>query len=84
MIGCALLPVMLLIGFRVTLRIAGPAYRINKYLQEIIQSGTAKAPCKIRKDDELQALVESLNAAVQRIEHDRIQNQAASMRRQAA
>lgn len=79
-----LLPIMSLIGLRVTMRVAGPAYRINQYLQDLIQAGTAQKPCQIRKDDELQGLVTALNAAVARIEQDRIQAETATNMEQAA
>lgn len=56
-------PALVLIGVRVTHRIAGPLYRMEQHL-DAISRGERPGPCKIRKDDRLQGFCESLNRAI--------------------
>lgn len=56
-----LVPVSLVIGILATHRIAGPAYRMRMYLEQVAQEGVPDYPCKVRDGDELQDLCERLN-----------------------
>ena len=64
---CLLVPAMTLVGILVTHRIAGPAYRMRMHLNEIEETGVIPGPCRIRKDDELQAMCVLLNQAIDRV-----------------
>ncbi len=55
-----ILPLTIAVGILVTFRIAGPVYRIEKYLEEVLR-GEQVVPCKLRKGDELQELCEMIN-----------------------
>ncbi len=57
-----LLPLTIAVGILVTFRIAGPVYRFEKYLQQVIR-GEEVGPCRIRKGDEFQELCELINQA---------------------
>lgn len=57
-----LLPLTIAVGILVTFRIAGPAYRFEKYLKAVIR-GEEVGPCRIRKGDEFQELCELINQA---------------------
>ena len=59
-----MIPVSLTIGILVTHRIAGPAYRMRMYLEDIAENGVPEHACKVRDGDELQDLCEQLNKAV--------------------
>ena len=63
-----LIPVTATVGIIVTHRIAGPAYRMRMYLEEIARDGAPEAPCRIRKNDELQDLCAKLNLAIEAIQ----------------
>ncbi len=65
-----LIPALTLVGVLVTHRIAGPAYRMRCYFQEIVASGKVTYTCRIRKRDELQSMCDTLNLAVQRVQKD--------------
>ncbi len=65
-----LVPALTFIGILVTHRIAGPAYRMRCYFQEIVASGEVTYPCKTRKYDELKSMCELVNKAVQRVQSD--------------
>ena len=57
-----LLPLTVAVGILVTFRIAGPVYRFEKYLEQVIR-GEEVGPCRIRKGDEFQELCELINQA---------------------
>ncbi len=57
-----LLPLTIAVGILVTFRIAGPVYRFEKYLQQVIR-GEEVGPCRIRQGDEFQELCELINQA---------------------
>jgi hypothetical protein len=57
-----LLPLTIAVGILVTFRIAGPVYRFEKYLQQVID-GEAVGPCRIRKGDEFAELCDLINQA---------------------
>ena len=58
-----LLPATLLVGVLMTHRIAGPAYRLESYLNEV-EKGEADALCRLRQGDELKDLCAQLNRAL--------------------
>ena len=58
------LPGLILIGIRITFRIAGPLVRMEKHLDAVAR-GEWPGPCRIRAGDELAGLCERLNAGLQ-------------------
>lgn len=58
-----LLPSVLAIGVMLTFRMAGPIYRFESYLGDVV-AGKETGPCRIRKGDELQELCDLINAAL--------------------
>jgi hypothetical protein len=62
-----LLPFSLLVGIHVTHRVAGPAYRIEKHLEDLADGLDPKKPCFLRQDDELQELSSAMNSAFVRL-----------------
>lgn len=62
------LPVLFLVmtysAIRLTHRLAGPIYRIEKTLTEIIKTRNFTHKIRIRSDDDLQELVEKINTAL--------------------
>ena len=58
----AVLPLMVIVGTLTTFRIAGPLYRIQQFLEDVV-AGKAPADCALRKDDELTRLRDLVNAA---------------------
>lgn len=58
-----LIPLTLGVGIVVTFRVAGPIYSFEQYLRRVAR-GEERAPCKIRKDDELHELCDAINEAV--------------------
>lgn len=66
-----LVPALTLVGILITHRIAGPAYRMRCYFQEIKESGKVTYSCKIRKHDELQSMCDLVNKAVERVLADK-------------
>jgi len=61
-----MIPLMVSIGIASTHRVAGPAYRMRRHLEEIAAGGPVTR-CRIRKGDEFQALCDALNAAIERL-----------------
>jgi len=57
-----LLPLTFFVGVVVTFRIAGPIYRFESYLTDVIAGGKP-ADCRLRKGDELKDLCELINRA---------------------
>jgi signal peptidase II len=57
-----LLPLTFFVGVLVTFRIAGPLYRFELFLKDVIR-GSEPADCRLRKGDELKGLCELLNEA---------------------
>lgn len=57
-----LLPVTFFVGVVITFRVAGPLYRFEMFLRQIIR-GEKPADCRIRKEDELQEFCGLLNQA---------------------
>lgn len=56
------LALMTVIGILATARLAGPLYRLRRFLEEIIR-GEAPPDCRLRKGDELIDFCELLNKA---------------------
>ncbi len=65
--GLFLVPFSFLVGLHVTHRVAGPAYRIEKHLEDLADGEDPKKPCFLRKDDELQELSSAMNGAFVRL-----------------
>lgn len=59
----AMVPLMACIGIVLTHRIAGPAFRMTRHMNEIAQ-GAPVTECWVRKEDELQDLCAAMNAAL--------------------
>jgi hypothetical protein len=57
-----LVPLMTLLGIRVTSRIAGPIHRFKRFL-EAVEAGEQVEECSIRKGDKLQDLCDLINRA---------------------
>jgi methyl-accepting chemotaxis protein len=55
-------PLVLWIGIQATFRIAGPLYRMKRYLEEVAR-GERPADCRLRRGDQLQDLCAAINAA---------------------
>jgi hypothetical protein len=60
------LPLIFAVGVLVTHRIAGPVYRFEQYLGQVVR-GEDVGPCRIRKGDELQDLCIVINEAAELI-----------------
>jgi hypothetical protein len=58
-----ILPLNLFVGRAVTFKFAGPLFRFEAYLRQII-AGERPGPVRIRKDDELQDFCVLLNEAI--------------------
>lgn len=56
------LPLIFCVGVLVTFRIAGPLYRFEVYLKQVIR-GERPADCRLRSGDELHGLCELINQA---------------------
>lgn len=57
-----LFPLVLWIGIHATFRIAGPLYRMKRYLEEVAR-GERPADCRLRRGDQLQDFCAAINAA---------------------
>ena len=57
-----LLPMTFAVGVLITLRIAGPVYRLRRYLDEVA-AGRPPADCRLRRGDELVDLCDAVNRA---------------------
>lgn len=55
-----LLPATWMVGILVTHRIAGPIYRFEVYLKQVL-AGEARGDCRLRKGDELQDMCALIN-----------------------
>lgn len=55
-----ILPLAFAMGILITFRVAGPVYRMTRFLEEV-QRGDKPDDCRIRKDDELQDFCQLLN-----------------------
>lgn len=66
-----LVPFMLGIGMILTHRIAGPIYRFELFLEQVIR-GEYDGPVRIRKGDEFQELCTRINDAVAALENRKL------------
>jgi len=57
---CVVVPLIFLVGVLLTFRIAGPVYRFEAYLKQILR-GENPGECKLRQGDELVELCELIN-----------------------
>jgi signal peptidase II len=57
---CVVLPLVFLVGVLLTFRIAGPVYRFEAYLKQILR-GENPGECKLRKGDQLNELCDLIN-----------------------
>jgi signal transduction histidine kinase len=57
---CVVLPLIFLVGVLLTFRIAGPVYRFETYLSQILR-GENPGECRLRKGDELNELCGLIN-----------------------
>ena len=57
---CVVIPLIFLVGVILTFRIAGPVYRFETYLKQILR-GENPGECRLRQGDELNELCELLN-----------------------
>lgn len=64
-----LIPVVVLIGLVLSNRIAGPIYRINRFLRKI-STGNYASSLELRQGDELKDLASSVNHLVARLHSD--------------
>ena len=62
--GMILLPVLFAFCVYMTFRVAGPVYRIERYLEAVV-AGETQEPCRIRSGDELQELCSLINRATE-------------------
>lgn len=59
-----MVPLVIAVGLLETFRVAGPLYRIEQYLRQVV-AGEKPQPCTLRQDDELHDLCRLVNAATQ-------------------
>jgi signal peptidase II len=57
---CVVVPMVFLVGVLLTFRIAGPIYRFEAYIKQILR-GENPGECKLRKGDELNELCALIN-----------------------
>ena len=57
---CIVVPLVFLVGILLTFRIAGPVYRFEAYIKQIL-SGVNPGDCKLREGDELNELCALIN-----------------------
>ena len=58
-----ILTVIWIVAVKVSHRIAGPLYRLEKEIEEIV-SGRKSGPIKLRKDDELHSFASKINKLI--------------------
>jgi signal peptidase II len=61
---CVVVPLIFLVGVLLTFRIAGPVYRFEAYLKQVLR-GENPGECKLRQGDELNELCELINQVAQ-------------------
>ncbi len=59
-----MVPLIIAVGLLETFRVAGPLYKFEGYLKDVL-AGRNPAPCTLRQEDELQDLCRLINAATQ-------------------
>jgi signal peptidase II len=61
---CVVLPLVFLVGVLLTFRIAGPVYRFETYLKQLLR-GENPGECRLRQGDELEELCGLINQATE-------------------
>ena len=56
------MPLSFAVGVLITFRVAGPVYRLERFLSEVLR-GEKPADCRLRKGDELHELCALMNRA---------------------
>ena len=59
-----LVPLLFAFSVYMTFRVAGPVYRLERYLEAVV-AGETREPCRIRGGDELQELCNLVNRATE-------------------
>ena len=62
--------ILISIGIVISRKLAGPIERLEKELDEIVKGNLMTRRLKLRKDDELKPMVDSVNILLERIERD--------------
>ncbi len=62
--------ILISVGIFLSRRLAGPIERLEKELDEIIEENLMSRRLKLRKDDELKPMVDSVNILLERIDRD--------------
>jgi methyl-accepting chemotaxis protein len=57
---------LVILGILITHRIAGPVYRVQKYLEDVAQGGELKPLDKVRSRDEFHEFFDALSAVIER------------------
>lgn len=71
LVSIPILFVMLMsVGIFLSRRLAGPIERLERELEEIIAANLMSNRLKLRKDDELKPMIDSVNLLLERIEKD--------------
>jgi signal peptidase II len=61
---CVVVPLVFLVGVLLTFRIAGPVYRFETYIKQLLR-GENPGECRLRKGDELNELCGLINQVTQ-------------------
>lgn len=78
-----LLPISLAAGILSTFRVAGPVYRLERYLEQVID-GQALEDCRLRKGDELTDLCALVNKATRPLREESSADAEVAMERHTA
>ena len=79
----ALVPLVLVVGRELVLRVVAPVHRMRVYLRALAD-GTATEPCRLRRTDLLRELCDELNAATESVRRANAEASRASDQRRAA
>jgi methyl-accepting chemotaxis protein len=74
-----LLPLVLWIGINATFRIAGPLFRMKRYLEQVAR-GEKPADCQLRRGDQLQDFCAAINEATRPLRQATSEQQRAEQR----
>ncbi len=58
---------LFILGILITHRIAGPVYRVHKYLEGVAESGSIRPMEPVREQDEFSEFFESLGSAIEKV-----------------
>lgn len=83
---CVVVPLIFLVGVLLTFRIAGPVYRFETYMKQLLR-GENPGECRLRKGDELTELCGLINQVTQpmraKLEEQQAKTQAEGERKAA-